>query len=92
MVVRLVALHETVSFNWNSWPSTTASLSAKEGSSSSPGEYLGKRTISFALRTIGGRSLVACSFRSALRISSAFGHSAPLTDVSTRCTSLSSFD
>ena len=74
-----MALHETVSFNWSSWPPTTASLSAKDGSRSSPGEYLGNRTMSLAQRTIGGRSLVDCSFRSALRMSSAFAHSAPLT-------------
>ena len=63
-----MALHETVSFNWISWPSTTASLSAKDGSRSSPGEYLGNRTMSLAQRTIGGRSLVDCNFRSALNL------------------------
>ena len=53
MMVRLVALHEPVSFNWSSWPSTTESLSAKYGSKSSPGKYLGNRTMSLSQRTIG---------------------------------------
>ena len=50
----VVARDSVIQLVYSSLPSMTAILSAKDGSNSSPGEYFGKRTMSLALRTIGG--------------------------------------